>query len=260
MTKMMKREKAAAKRRKQEEKKQRESQQTALSIDQDQEPEPEPMKQHEREDGELLPTVTGRYAVTRKAALRATVSLDSEVIGELKPGQVVEALEARLWKGAKRVRLDNGWTSLVNRKGVVLLQQMSSDDDVQVTESLTSSVATVQMSSDEDLQVTESPTSSVAPNEQAIARAPEPRKDAKDLQTSEIQAAHQVAHSSPHDEGSESNAWSLESDNLESPMLEAVDILEKALISDDEDRLAIGGATAPLVDDDVDDGFEPLAP
>ena len=54
---------------------------------------------------------------------------------------------------------------------------------------------------------------------------------------------------------------SLASGNRTSPMLATIDMLESALMSDDEDRLSVAGATAALVDDDVDDDeFEMLAP
>ena len=76
------------------------------------------------------------------------------------------------------------------------------------------------------------------------------------LQTPESQIAEQTVHSKPH-----VKVRSLVSENPASPMLATVDMLESALMSDDEDRLSVAGATVPLVDDDVDDDeFEPLGP
>ena len=55
--------------------------------------------------------------------LREGVERDSERLGELKTGAMVEALESGFDDGVRRIRTKNGWASVLSAKGTPLLQR-----------------------------------------------------------------------------------------------------------------------------------------
>lgn len=57
--------------------------------------------------------------------LREGVERDSERLGELKTGAVVEALESGFGDGVRRIRTKDGWASVLSAKGTPLLQRCS---------------------------------------------------------------------------------------------------------------------------------------
>ena len=72
---------------------------------------------------EAAPAPPGLYSVARRAVVRAGVEADSERVALLKVGEVVEVLEEAVdAEGARRVRIDRGWTSLEAKDGSPALQ------------------------------------------------------------------------------------------------------------------------------------------
>eukprot|EP01045_Picozoa_sp_COSAG04_P023655 COSAG04_NODE_2842_length_3494_cov_36.862739_4_plen_497_part_01 len=83
----------------------------------------------EEEDAESI--VGSKYEAIAKGAIRAGFELDSDKLGALKVGNVIEALEARKNDdGIMRVRFAQGWTSLTARSGTVLLEKTADDATV----------------------------------------------------------------------------------------------------------------------------------
>ena len=74
-------------------------------------------------DPELQKTL-GLYRVLAAAAVRAEVALDSDSVGVLGVGDIIEVIESQwLDSGITRVRFEHGWTSLVARNGTKLLEK-----------------------------------------------------------------------------------------------------------------------------------------
>jgi hypothetical protein len=103
----------------------------------------------------------GFYRAVAAAAVRAEFALDSDSVGVLGVGDVIEALEAkRNDAGIMRVRFEHGWTSLVARNGTTLL----------VKEGGGSSASAGQGREGEDEAAAKEPAAKLTGNEAKLAR------------------------------------------------------------------------------------------
>lgn len=71
-----------------------------------------------------------KYKVIRKAALRASFDLDSDQVGILEAGDVIDVIQQRENEnGQMRVECKQGWTSVQSRDGNTLMVRESDDDE-----------------------------------------------------------------------------------------------------------------------------------
>ena len=85
------------------------------------------------EDSEDEDEIVGkRYVAVANGAVRAEFDLESEKVGKIRKGEVIEVLSARKNDaGIMRVEIKGGWTSTVSRDGKRLLKR--TDDDAELS-------------------------------------------------------------------------------------------------------------------------------
>ena len=80
---------------------------------------------------DVEPTAGSKYRAVAKSAIRAGFELDSDKLGSVKVGEVIEVIEARKnADGVFRVKFAQGWASLKGRSGKVLLEAAPDDATV----------------------------------------------------------------------------------------------------------------------------------
>eukprot|EP01045_Picozoa_sp_COSAG04_P012825 COSAG04_NODE_879_length_9676_cov_154.321499_2_plen_319_part_00 len=80
---------------------------------------------------DVEPTAGRKYRAVAKSAIRAGFDLDSDKLGSVKIGEVIEVIEARKTAdGVFRVKFAQGWASLKGRSGKVLLEAAPDDATV----------------------------------------------------------------------------------------------------------------------------------
>eukprot|EP01051_Picozoa_sp_SAG22_P004176 SAG22_NODE_217_length_14910_cov_65.532978_6_plen_2053_part_00 len=78
------------------------------------------------------PDVLGEYKAVASSTIRETVDLESEKIGAVKPGEVIEVTASEtLETGQVRVQFDKGWTSLTSREGKKLFVKVGEEDEAE---------------------------------------------------------------------------------------------------------------------------------
>eukprot|EP01051_Picozoa_sp_SAG22_P004178 SAG22_NODE_217_length_14910_cov_65.532978_8_plen_932_part_00 len=78
------------------------------------------------------PDVLGEYKAVASSTIRETVDLESEKIGAVKPGEVIEVTASEtLETGQVRVQFDKGWTSLASAKGKKLFVKVGEEDEAE---------------------------------------------------------------------------------------------------------------------------------
>ena len=99
-------------------------------------PQPQEQQEQEQQEEEQEEEATGLYRAVAAAAVRAAFALDSDSVGVLGVGEVIEVEESRRNEaGIMRVRFEHEgqqrWTSLVARNGTVLLHKLSPEEYAQ---------------------------------------------------------------------------------------------------------------------------------
>jgi hypothetical protein len=69
------------------------------------------------------------FRVEHRAVIRSRSTRDSEEVGVLEEGEIIQVVEQRRVDGAVRVRFDRGWTSIESSGGVRLLRKVDHDSN-----------------------------------------------------------------------------------------------------------------------------------